>query len=189
VNGIRNALGQGNATAETNITKIVKGKEVVVTEKGNSLIGTGDAYSTWILMSSVGGKPMNPNAGFFVLTELAIQELNARAKMPNTNFHALLKSLRKAKDKPFEQSIRDRYDSFFNQGTPTKTEWERMRDAGIPQNQRFKGTVLTQRKPEKPRTSLIVNNTPHLDDTDNDDTSIIETGVLLFIGAKIFNIF
>ena len=169
VNAVRNALGFGDA----------------INNKGSSLIGKGDAYSVIITNKSIGGNPANPNAGFAILTDLAIQELNARAKMPNTNFHALLKSLRKSKDKPTKKSVIDRYDSFFNQGTPTKDEWERMRDKGVPVNLRTKGVDLSQYSKKR---GLIIENQPQLQDEDSDEDNTVRNLLLAFGVAKLFKI-
>ncbi len=195
INGVRIALGQPIALREENVylkdkkgNFVYEGKEKVILKyKGGTLIGQGDAYSTLILCKSaeIGGKPADPNQGFFILTDLAIQELNARAKMPNTNFHALLKSLRQAKDKPTTQSIKDRYNSFFNQGTPTKDEWERMRDKGVPVNLRTKGVDLSQYSKKR---GLIIENQPQLQDGDSDEDNTVRN-LLIGLGvAKLLKI-
>ncbi len=169
VDGVRNALGQGNT----------------MNNKGSSIIGNGDAYSTRITNKSLGGKTPSPTDGFFILTDFAIQELNARAKMPNTNFYALLKSLRKSKDKPTDKSVIDRYDSFFNQGTPTKDEWERMRDKGVPVNLRTKGVDLNQYSKKR---GLIIENQPQLQDEDSDEDNTVRNLLLAFGVAKLLKI-
>lgn len=134
INGVRTSLGQGLAFYESDVKN---SKGVVIHKAGDSMIGeVGDAYNIRVTNISVGGDPSTPTAGFFIFTDLAIEELNQRAKLPNGAFHTLLKDLRKKKDNVKTGSILDRYNSFYPQGTPTKSQWEKMRDKGVPPNQR-----------------------------------------------------
>lgn len=188
INGVRAALGQPLALREAheyardkkgNIQLDRKNKPIIAKYKGGTLIGNGDAYSTLVLCKTV-GNPVNSNSGFMVLTPFAISELNKLAIQPNGAFHKLLKGLRMSKDKPTDQSIKDRYNSFMNERTPTKTQWEKMRDKGVPVNQRLKPFSIE-------KNSLMVQKQAQLDaNTEGSNNYLLYGGIAvgLFVAYK-----
>jgi Glycosyl hydrolase 108 len=126
-------------------------------------------YVTAYKNTAVGGKPAFSTDGFYGLSDAAIQALNNGNQLEIFN---RIKLFRNMLSPTGTASIKHRYATFVFNDSKTKEAYCSVTNCN------------------DGRQSLIVNNQPHLDETNSDnDTSMVEMGLLFFFGAKLLKIF